>query len=194
MIVGGIRWVAGEGKKTDCSGTVWSNFHRTVLVADANQPIGIDVAKDGKVYWSEMGQVGIVANQYNSQGFIMMNIGGPLVRAEAQVVDDGDHAFDPLDEAHRHLGVQAGVELAGERDHAAVDLDQYAGRVGQEDEAQYVVDDLGTDRRVVAQRRPSARPTGPAPRRRGGPRRTPASSSGAVPTSRGRPRTPASQA
>ena len=56
MIVGGIRWVAGEGKKTDCSGTVWSSFTRAVLVADANQPIGIDVAKDGKVYWSEMGQ------------------------------------------------------------------------------------------------------------------------------------------
>ena len=62
MIVGGIRWVAGEGKKTDCSGTVWSSFHRTVLVADANQPIGIDVAKDGKVYWSEMGQAGTAAN------------------------------------------------------------------------------------------------------------------------------------
>ena len=73
MIVGGIRWVAGEGRKTDCSGTVWSNFHRTVLVADANQPIGIDVAKDGKVYWSEMGQPGTAANQYNSQGAIMMH-------------------------------------------------------------------------------------------------------------------------
>ena len=55
MMVGGIRWVAGEGKKTDCSGTVWSSFKRTVLVADANQPIGIDAAKDGKVYWSEAG-------------------------------------------------------------------------------------------------------------------------------------------
>ena len=55
MIVGGIRWVAGEGQKSDCSGTVWSSFHRTVLVADANQPIGIDVAKDGKVYWSRDG-------------------------------------------------------------------------------------------------------------------------------------------
>ena len=73
MIVGGIRWVAGEGKKTDCSGTVWSSFHRTVLVADANQPIGIDVAKDGKVYWSEMGQAGAAANNYNSQGAIMMH-------------------------------------------------------------------------------------------------------------------------
>ena len=54
-IVGGVRWVAGEGRKSDCSGTVWSSFTRTVLVPDANNPIGIDVAKDGKVYWSEIG-------------------------------------------------------------------------------------------------------------------------------------------
>ena len=26
MMVGGIRWVAGEGRKSDCSGTVWSSF------------------------------------------------------------------------------------------------------------------------------------------------------------------------
>ena len=55
-IVGGVRWVAGEGKKSDCAGTVWSSFTRQVLVADANNPIGIDVAKDGKVYWSEIGK------------------------------------------------------------------------------------------------------------------------------------------
>ena len=73
MMVGGIRWVAGEGKKTDCSGTVWSSFRRTVLVADANQPIGIDVSKDGKVYWTEMGQIGTAAGQYNSTGAIMMH-------------------------------------------------------------------------------------------------------------------------
>src|SRR4051812_12425261 len=54
-IVGGVRWVAGEGKKSDCSGTVWSSFTRTVVVPDANNPIGIDIAKDGKVYWSEIG-------------------------------------------------------------------------------------------------------------------------------------------
>ena len=59
-------------------------------------------------------------------------VGDPLVRAEAQVVDDGDHAFDPLDEAHRHLGVQARVELAGDRDHAAVDLEKDTGGVGAE--------------------------------------------------------------
>ena len=55
MMVGGIRWVAGEGRKSDCSGTVWSSFSRQVLVSDAINPIGIDVAKDGKVYWSEIG-------------------------------------------------------------------------------------------------------------------------------------------
>ncbi|WP_169542122.1 ThuA domain-containing protein [Solirubrobacter soli] len=100
MIVGGVRWVAGEGKKTDCSGTVWSSFHRTVLVPDANQPIGIDVAPDGKVYWSEMGQAGVVANQYNSQGYIMMHdqkgpagnktiVGTILTRADHGNSEDG---------------------------------------------------------------------------------------------------------
>ena len=73
MMVGGIRWVAGEGKKTDCSGTVWSSFKRTVLVADANQPIGIDASKDGKVYWSEAGLAGAAADNYESQGAIMMH-------------------------------------------------------------------------------------------------------------------------
>ncbi len=73
MIVGGTTWVAGGGKKTDCSGTVWPSYHRTVLVADANQPLGIDVSKDGKVYWTEMGQLGVVANQYNATGAIMMH-------------------------------------------------------------------------------------------------------------------------
>ena len=68
QIVGGIRWVAGEGRKSDCSGTVWSNFTRTVLVPDASAPIGIDVAKDGKVYWSEIGSVG-----FTSEGVIRMH-------------------------------------------------------------------------------------------------------------------------
>ena len=64
-IVGGVRWVAGEGKKSDCSATVWSSFTRTVLVANANNPIGIDVAKDGKVYWSEIGNpINVVSEGY----------------------------------------------------------------------------------------------------------------------------------
>ena len=120
MIVGGIRWVAGEGKKTDCSGTVWPSFRRTVLVADANQPIGIDVAKDGKVYWTEMGQIGTAANQYNSQGAIMMHDqkGAPgnkttvatiLTRADHGNSEDGvlgftlQPGFDLADPNKRHV-------------------------------------------------------------------------------------------
>ena len=104
MIVGGTRWVAGEGKKTDCSATVWSSYHRTVLVADANQPIGIDVSKDGKVYWSEMGLLGTAANQYNSQGSIVMHdqkgppgnkttVGTILTRADHGNSEDGVLGF-----------------------------------------------------------------------------------------------------
>jgi hypothetical protein len=122
MVVGGVRWVAGEGRKTDCSGTVWSNFHRTVLVPDANQPIGIDVAKDGKVYWSEMGQAGVVANQYNSQGAIMMHdqkgpagnktvVGTILTRADHGNSEDGvlgfrlQPGFDLSDPSKRNVFV-----------------------------------------------------------------------------------------
>jgi plastocyanin len=68
-IVGGVRWVAGEGKQTDCSGTVWSNYKRTILVSDVNGPMALDVAADGKVYWTEIGP-----NQgFESQGFVKMH-------------------------------------------------------------------------------------------------------------------------
>jgi glucose/arabinose dehydrogenase/plastocyanin/regulation of enolase protein 1 (concanavalin A-like superfamily) len=71
-IVGGVRWAAGEGLKSDCSGTVWSSFQRTILVPDANAPIGLDVAPDGKVYWSEIGTGGSYPN-FTSTGSIMMH-------------------------------------------------------------------------------------------------------------------------
>ena len=120
MIVGGTTWVAGGGKKTDCSGTVWPSYHRTVLVADANQPIGIDVSKDGKVYWTEMGLIGAAANQYNSTGAIMMHDqkGAPgnkttvtsiLTRADHGNSEDGvlgfslQPGFDLSDPNKRHV-------------------------------------------------------------------------------------------
>ncbi len=68
-IVGGVRWVAGEGLKSDCSGTVWSSFTRTILVDDANGPIDIDIAADGKVYWSEIGPI----QGFTSEGYIKMH-------------------------------------------------------------------------------------------------------------------------
>ncbi|WP_432921355.1 ThuA domain-containing protein [Microbispora sp. CA-135349] len=69
QIVGGVRWVAGEGNKTDCSGTVWSNFTRTTLVDNANGPMALDVAADGKLYWTEIGP----ATGYQSQGYVKMH-------------------------------------------------------------------------------------------------------------------------
>jgi PKD repeat protein/plastocyanin len=68
QIVGGVRWVAGEGKKSDCSGTVWSSFKRTILVDNVNGPIGVDVAKDGKVYWTEIGP----NPGFTSEGYLKM--------------------------------------------------------------------------------------------------------------------------
>ena len=49
-----------------------------------------------------------------------------------QVVDDGGDALDALGEADRHLRVHAGVELAGQRDHTARDLDLYGGGIGEQ--------------------------------------------------------------
>ncbi|MEV7808718.1 ThuA domain-containing protein [Microbispora sp. NPDC088329] len=69
QIVGGVRWVAGEGNKTDCSGTVWSNFTRTTLVDNANGPMALDVAADGKLYWTEIGPT----TGYQSQGYVKMH-------------------------------------------------------------------------------------------------------------------------
>jgi glucose/arabinose dehydrogenase/type 1 glutamine amidotransferase len=59
-LVGGVQWVAGSaGRDSDCAGTVWSNFRRTVLADDLQGAIGLDIARDGKVYWTEIGAQGI---------------------------------------------------------------------------------------------------------------------------------------
>jgi len=59
-LVGGVQWVAGTaGRESDCAGTVWSNFTRTVLADDLQGAIGLDIAGDGKVYWTEIGAQGI---------------------------------------------------------------------------------------------------------------------------------------
>ena len=118
MMVGGIRWIAGEGRKSDCSGTVWSSFSRQVLVSDAINPIGIDVAKDGKVYWSEIGgPIGV-----ESQGYIKMHDPkGPannkttvhtiLTRADHGLSEDGvlgmslQPGFDLTDAGKRNVFV-----------------------------------------------------------------------------------------
>jgi glucose/arabinose dehydrogenase/type 1 glutamine amidotransferase/regulation of enolase protein 1 (concanavalin A-like superfamily) len=53
MIIGGVKYVAGmvEG---DCGGTVWSNFERIPLDQNTSAPFAIDVADDGKVFYTEL--------------------------------------------------------------------------------------------------------------------------------------------
>ncbi|HSI79379.1 MAG TPA: ThuA domain-containing protein [Solirubrobacterales bacterium] len=59
-LVGGVQWAAGvEGTEGDCGGTVWSNFQRTILSTDVQGPIGLDIADDGTVYWTEIGLQGM---------------------------------------------------------------------------------------------------------------------------------------
>ena len=67
-MVGGVKYVAGlAGKDSDCGATVWTNYARTVLATDLRGAIGMDIARDGKVYWTEIGNQAI-----NSEGRLRM--------------------------------------------------------------------------------------------------------------------------
>ncbi len=111
-LVGGAEWVAGiAGQDSDCGGTVWSNFSRTTLATGLNAAIGLDVAPDGKVYWTEIGVQGV-----NSQGLLRMydpDGGGTSTlltlptRAEYPSSNAGvlGMALDPDFETNRHLYV-----------------------------------------------------------------------------------------
>jgi glucose/arabinose dehydrogenase/type 1 glutamine amidotransferase len=111
-LVGGVAWAAGTaGADSDCGGTVWSNFTRTTLATGLNGAIGLDIAPDGKVYWTEIGVQGI-----NSQGQLRMYDpeGGSTstlltleTRADYQSSNAGvlGMALDPGFEQNRHLYV-----------------------------------------------------------------------------------------
>jgi type 1 glutamine amidotransferase len=59
LLVGGVQWAAGlAGNENDCRGTVWNNFRRATLASDLKGPVSLDVADDGRVYWTEIGAAG----------------------------------------------------------------------------------------------------------------------------------------
>ena len=83
-LVGGVRYVAGlAGKDSDCEATVWTNFSRTVLATDLRGAIGMDIARDGKVYWTEIGNQAI-----NSEGRLRMY--NPQTKATSTLLDAAD--------------------------------------------------------------------------------------------------------
>ncbi|MGW6360413.1 ThuA domain-containing protein [Streptomyces sp. NPDC055092] len=49
-VLGGIQWAAGD-KPGDCGGTVWSGYEKTALDDNTADPMELDVAKDGKVFY-----------------------------------------------------------------------------------------------------------------------------------------------
>ncbi|MEU0628339.1 ThuA domain-containing protein [Streptomyces sp. NPDC005989] len=49
-VMGGVRWAAGN-KPGDCGGTVWSGYEKTALDDNTADPMELDVAKDGRVYY-----------------------------------------------------------------------------------------------------------------------------------------------
>ncbi|RYB93835.1 DUF1349 domain-containing protein [Nocardioides oleivorans] len=53
QIVGGVKYVAGL-EEGDCGGTVWSNFERVPLDQNTSAPFAIDIADDGRVFYTEL--------------------------------------------------------------------------------------------------------------------------------------------
>ncbi|NYE36076.1 glucose/arabinose dehydrogenase/PKD repeat protein/type 1 glutamine amidotransferase [Nocardioides cavernae] len=53
MIVGGVKYVAGL-EEGDCGGTVWDSYERIPLDQNTSAPYAIDVADDGKVFYTEL--------------------------------------------------------------------------------------------------------------------------------------------
>lgn len=52
-LVGGVKYVAGI-EEGDCGGTVWSNFERVPLDQNTSAPYAIDIADDGRVFYTEL--------------------------------------------------------------------------------------------------------------------------------------------
>ncbi len=52
-IVGGVEWAAGL-VESDCGGTVWNEFQRVPLDQNTSAPFAIDVASDGRVFFTEL--------------------------------------------------------------------------------------------------------------------------------------------
>ncbi|MEU8075238.1 ThuA domain-containing protein [Catellatospora citrea] len=53
-ILGGVRYAAGN-LPGDCGGTVWSNFEKVTLDSNTVDPMAMDIAPDGRVFYVQRG-------------------------------------------------------------------------------------------------------------------------------------------
>ncbi|MGW0549671.1 ThuA domain-containing protein [Streptomyces altiplanensis] len=51
-VVGGVQWAAGN-KPGDCGGTVWSGYEKVALDENTADPMELDVAEDGRVFYAQ---------------------------------------------------------------------------------------------------------------------------------------------
>ncbi|KRD47598.1 hypothetical protein ASE27_04745 [Oerskovia sp. Root918] len=52
-IVGGVQWASGQ-VAGDCGGTDWGQFEKVALDTNTSAPFGMDVAPDGRVFFTEL--------------------------------------------------------------------------------------------------------------------------------------------
>lgn len=52
-IVGGVQWASGQ-VEGDCGGTVWSQFEKVPLDQNTSAPFAMDIAPDGRVFFTEL--------------------------------------------------------------------------------------------------------------------------------------------
>ncbi|MGH3704772.1 MAG: ThuA domain-containing protein, partial [Agromyces sp.] len=52
-IVGGVKYAAGL-EAGDCGGTVWENFEKVSLDQNTSAPFAMDIAEDGRVFYTEL--------------------------------------------------------------------------------------------------------------------------------------------
>ncbi|MBB5791907.1 ThuA domain-containing protein [Jiangella mangrovi] len=113
-IVGGVQWAAGvtEG---DCGGTVWDQYEKVPLDQNTSAPFAIDVAPDGRVFFTELvrGQIRVYdpATQTTSTAITIPVYSGG---------EDGllGIALDPDFETNGHLFVYHSKASANESDPA----------------------------------------------------------------------------
>ncbi|WP_299275596.1 ThuA domain-containing protein, partial [uncultured Georgenia sp.] len=52
-IIGGVEWAAGLAEG-DCGGTSWDMYERVALDQNTSAPFGMDIAEDGRVFFTEL--------------------------------------------------------------------------------------------------------------------------------------------
>ncbi|GAA2125294.1 ThuA domain-containing protein [Streptomyces synnematoformans] len=78
-VVGGVQWAAGA-EPGDCGGTVWDGYEKVALDDDTVDPMELDVADDGRVYYIQRaGQVQVfdpATHQTTTAGKLDVYTGG----------------------------------------------------------------------------------------------------------------------